>query len=103
MNKYATHEMRHFRDNDTQQLIRRSDGMVIAVRSGNLVAFGEDPRKQTQHVFADVNYAKAFMRSLGDRDIAKETGQPNRADFEDTEGGSRVLTPDDLLGGVRPS
>ena len=69
MNNFSTHTITNHADpKKGSTLSRNADGMVLARRVGNLVAWGEDPRQQLQRVFTDETYAQIFLRKIGDLD-----------------------------------
>ncbi len=68
MNNHNTHTIRNFPSQKKSVLGRNKDGMVIAVRLQNTVAWGEDPRQQEQRSFVDVPSATAFLRKVADAD-----------------------------------
>lgn len=97
MSNYNTHCIRNFPAKDRSELIRLSDGMVIACRQNTTVIFGEDPNiQQRTRVFMDSTYAKAFMRKLADIDLntdAKDGRTDHTARIEEMDGdrGMRIV------------
>ena len=91
---FCTHVIQHFESRNQSVLSRKKDGMVIAVRAAQTVAWGEDPRSQAQRVFTDPQFAMAFLRSLADVDLRQQTERPDAvARIEEFEGESKLVSP----------
>ena len=94
MTNHCTHVIQNFESLKKSVLSRKSDGMVIAVRASQTVAWGEDPRNQAQRVFTDPIFAQRFLRSLADIDLQGRLGQEDaRASIEEIEGESKLISP----------
>ncbi len=94
MSNHYTHMIQKYADKDTSVLSRKDGGMVIGVRQGNIVGWGEDPRNQDQRVFTDTTYALSFLKRIADADVATlTTGKSQVATIEEVEGDSRILVP----------
>lgn len=74
MNNNNTHLLQNFPSKKRSVLSRTGDGMILAVREGLRVAWGEDPRNQDQRAFIDENYATIFLRRLADADQQARKG-----------------------------
>jgi predicted nucleic-acid-binding Zn-ribbon protein len=70
----ATHVLRHYRSKGATQLYRRANKMVIAVRDGMRVAWGEDPKMQQGRAFVDEDACIRFLRQIADIDQKSRKG-----------------------------
>lgn len=94
MTKYCTHVIQTFESQHRSVLSRKVDGMVIAVRQTQTVAWGEDPRSQSQRIFVDPLPAQSFLRKLADVDQKQQTGSPDAiATIEEIQGENKIVSP----------
>lgn len=94
MTNHCTHIIQNFESTKQSVLSRKSDGMVIAIRKAQTVAWGEDPRQQQQRVFTDPKFAQACLRKIADADQAViAERQDAKATIEEIEGESRLVSP----------
>ncbi len=92
-NNHSTHTIRNFAAQKKSVLHRNDTGMVIAVRDGLKVAWGEDPRQQEQRAFCDVAFATAFLRKVADAD-QRVIEQAKWRPLEGVEPSAEVVVPD---------
>lgn len=94
MTKFCTHVIQNFESQNTSVLSRKADGMVIAARAQQTVAWGEDPRQQSQRVFTDPKLAQSFLRKLADLDQRAQLESDDAiATIEEIEGESKLVSP----------
>lgn len=94
MTNHCTHVIQNFESTNQSVLSRKSDGMVLAVRHVQTVAWGEDPRQQAQRVFTDPKFAQSFLRKLADLDQQAQSETADaKATIEEAEGESRLVSP----------
>lgn len=94
MTNHCTHIIQNFESKNQSVLSRKSDGMVIAIRAGQTVAWGEDPRQQQQRIFTDPKFAQTCLRKIADADQCVAVEQPDaKATIEEVEGESRLVSP----------
>ena len=93
MTNHCTHTIKNFTTQDKATLSRKSDGMILAVRDGLRVAWGEDPRQQSQRLFVDSIHAQKFLRKLADVDQKAQVEMEYAvATIVETEGDSRIVS-----------
>jgi hypothetical protein len=56
-------------------LSRSTDGMLIALRDGNKITCGEDPRQRSMREFIDDKHAEKAMRRVANEDQMLRKGQ----------------------------
>jgi len=99
-----THLIRNFESEDRAHLYRKSDGMLIGVRKGNTVAWGEDPSCPQQRVFLGPGPAQSFLRKIADADQEESEKHPerwnpsSRAQLQEEDAEPRVISPGSLTG-----
>ena len=107
--KRVTHILLHRRDRKTVELFRASDGVKIGESQplieppkdrggqpkflGFMVQYGEDPAALTTRFLIDQEYAEKFLQHVAHQDDPSQ-----RAEFEDREVGSRMIS---VVGGLR--
>ncbi len=92
------------------QLFRASDGMLVGVRGGNKVIYGENPCQTEERMFLDESFAIAFLRKIADVDCSardngfnltqnliytEQNGNSHAASIDERFGESRIITPPD--------
>lgn len=93
MNKYSTHLIQNYDDpNKGSALSRTADGMIIGRRVGNMIAYGEGPRNQQQHVFISELAAQAAFRKVADADQRAQNDESRKwANIEEVPGDKRII------------
>jgi hypothetical protein len=86
MNNNSTHIIRHYaakfgpdKRPSISQLYRSNDQMVIGIREGVKVAWGEDPKAQQGRAFASEEAALKFLRRIADLDQGVRKGHVCKA------------------------